>query len=250
MFAAVVLPENGQFSSSSYLVGYDLSLTRDYFEQRLNQHFPKTDAALLYDTWKSSSQVVSWVDRFFFRVNDFQFAPEACVYNGGFLTIDESFFSYPPLRGSGILSVQEYAKTVIADEEFGGITPMEVADNLDGLSEKTLSAIEKLRKMDPGNNEYQATLTDMESMSALGRYYADKIRGAAELAIFREDNSREQHHSMAVEHLTDAVSDWESYASIASAQSESQLLSRSSYLDWWKLLEDVKQEVETVRQMK
>ena len=56
--------------------------------------------------------------------------------------------------------------------------------------------------------------------------------------------------SYAVEHLENAVDEWESYARIASTQSNTQLLSRTNYLDWWSLLEDVKTEVETVRKMK
>jgi hypothetical protein len=139
---------------------------------------------------------------------------------------------------------------VVKGEEFSGMTPPEVADKLDRISAKTLEGVEKLRILDPGNKEYQATLTDMTSMAALGRYYADKIRGAAELAVYREDKNRTESHAKAVEHLSNAVAEWEEYASIASAQSKPQLLSRSGYLDWWKLLEDVKLEVETVRNEK
>ena len=51
-------------------------------------------------------------------------------------------------------------------------------------------------------------LMDMESMSYLGRYYADKIRGAADLAVYRTDKNRKEHHRRAVEHLTNAVSEW------------------------------------------
>ena len=79
-------------------LGYDLTLTRDYFEQRLAQRFPETDAAQLYDTWAAASQIVPQVNRFFFRVNDFQFSPEGCIYNGGFLSLDQ-FFEHPPLVG-------------------------------------------------------------------------------------------------------------------------------------------------------
>ncbi len=46
-------------------LGYDLTLTRDYFEQRLAQRFPTTDAALVYDTWQAASQIVPQVNRFF-----------------------------------------------------------------------------------------------------------------------------------------------------------------------------------------
>ncbi|NQT40454.1 MAG: hypothetical protein HQ581_23370, partial [Planctomycetes bacterium] len=104
-------------------LGYDLTLGRDYFEKRLAHRFPGTDVPLLFDTWKAASRIVPQVNKFFFRVNDYQFSPEGCVHSGGFLSLNH-FFEHPPLRGSGILSVQDYAKTVLADKPFDGITPM------------------------------------------------------------------------------------------------------------------------------
>jgi hypothetical protein len=95
--------------------------------------------------------------------------------------------------------------------------------------------------------ELAATLTDMESMAYLGRYYADKIRGAAELAVFRADKNRKQHRQRAVRHLTNAVEEWEAYARIATSQYKPQLFSRSHYMDWWRILEEVKKEAELAR---
>jgi len=227
-------------------LGYDLSLTRDYFEQRLAAHFPQAKAGLLYDSWAASSQMVPLVNRFFFRVNDFQFSPEACNYNKGFLPIDQ-FFEHPPLAGSGLLSVQDYAATINEGQAVNGLTPMQVADRLDALADKTLAGVMRLRNNAAGHKELQATLTDMEAMACLGRYYADKIRGAADLAVFRANKQQRVYHQKAVAHLSRAVAEWQAYAKIASAHYRPQLFSRTNYLDWWKLLEDVKQEVENVR---
>ena len=204
------------------------------------------NSELLYDTWSVASQIVPLVNHFFFRVNDFQFSPEACNYNQGFLPVDQ-FFEHPPLRGSGILSVQEYAAAILEDKSFGGITPMEVADNLDTKAKKTLQGIKKLSKKAGKNKELRATLTDAEAMAYLGRYYADKIRGAAELAVFRADSQRKINHRRAVDHLTNAVEEWETYTSVATKKYRPQLFSRTHYVDWWKLLDDVKQEVEAVK---
>jgi hypothetical protein len=227
-------------------LGYDLTLTRDFFEKRLAQRFPETDAAVLYDTWATASQIVPQVNRFFFRVNDFQFSPEGCIYNGGFLSLNQ-FFEHPPLRGSGILSVQDYAKAVLAGRPFGGITPMDVADKLDVLAMKSLEGAESLDSAARSGKELAATLTDIKAMAHLGRYYADKIRGAAQLAIFRADPSKQQHKERAIQHLSDAVRDWEAYAKVASSAYRPQLFSRTHYMDWWKILDDVKKEVERVR---
>jgi hypothetical protein len=227
-------------------LGYDLTLTRDYFEKRLKQRFPQVDAAFLYDTWAAASQIVPQVNNFFFRVNDFQFSPEGGVYDRGFLPV-EQFFQHPPLQGSGILSVQEYASSVIKEQGFDGITPMEVSENLDKLAEKALHGVKTLRRNSDTNKELAATLMDIESMAYLGGYYADKIRGAADLAIFRADPGRKEHHDRAVRHLVNAVKEWQAYSRVATSQYRPQLFSRTHYMDWEKLLKEVKKEVETVR---
>ena len=228
-------------------LGYDLTLTRDYFEQRLRQRFPQTAAARLYDTWAAASQIIHQINHFFFRVNDFQFSPEGCIHRGGFLTVD-AFFQHPPLRGSGMLSVQEYARAVLKGKDFDGITPLEVANTLDRMAERALAGTKTLSKAGTNpSKELGATLADIEALAYLGRYYADKIRGAAELAVYRADPKRKVRHEQAVRHLTDAVEEWESYTRVAAGQYRPQLFSRSHYMDWEELLEDVKKEVETVR---
>lgn len=227
-------------------LGYDLTLTRDYFEKRLAQRFPETDTALLFETWAAASQIVPQVNRFFFRVNDFQFSPEACIYNGGFLSLNQ-FFKHPPLQGSGILSVQDYATAVLAQDPFNGITPMEVANRLDGLAGRSLEGIKRLQSGGEPCKELAATLADIKAMAHLGRYYADKIRGAAQLAIYRADSSKGEHKQRAIQHLSDAVRHWQQYAKVASSAYRPQLLSRTQYLDWCKILDDVRNEVEMVR---
>ncbi|MCD6303587.1 MAG: hypothetical protein J7M21_01325, partial [Planctomycetes bacterium] len=227
-------------------LAYDLTLTRDYFEKRLARRFPTVDAALLYDTWATASRIIPQVNRFFFRVNDFQFAPEGCIFNRGFLDVNH-FFRYPPLPGSGILSVQQYASAVLKGVEPDGMTPMEVADKLDAMADAALAGVAKLRKSPSASKELAATLTDIEAMSFLGRYYADKIRGAAALAVFRADPKRKAAHERAVRHLTDAIDEWKAYARIAGAEYRPQLLSRTHYLDWDKLLADVKAERDKIR---
>ena len=127
-----------------------MTLTRDYFEARLRQRFPQVDSTLLYDTFQASSRIVPQVNRFFFRVNDYMISPEGCISNKGFLTVDDSFFMYPPLRGSEILSVQEYAAAVLAGMPFDGMTPMEVAENLDEYAKQTLDGVMTLRKQAGG----------------------------------------------------------------------------------------------------
>lgn len=227
-------------------LGYDLTLSRDFFEKRLQQRFPQAKPALLYDTWAAASQIIAKVNQFFFRVNDFQFSPEGCICSDGFLTVD-AFFRYPPLVGSGIMSVKDYASDAVKGQPLDGITPHQVADSLDALAAKAFSGAKTLRKTPGPNKELIATLVDIEAMAYLGRYYADKIRGAAELAVFRADQKHKDNHAAAVAHLTDAVKEWQSYTRIATSQYKPQLFSRTHYMDWDRILTEVRKEVETVR---
>ena len=227
-------------------LGYDPTLTRDHFEKRLAQRFPGENAGLIYDTWATASRIIPQVNRFFFRVNDFQFSPEACNYDEGFLPVDQ-FFEYPPLKGSGILSVQEYAAAIKADRDVDGMTPMDVATTLDRLAADTLAGVKALRASGgQSDEEFLATVADMEAIAYLGLYYADKIRGAAALAVFRADRKQKTYHERAVQYLTDAIKDWEAYGQVATRHYRPQLFSRTYYMDWERLLNDVKQEAQAV----
>ena len=135
---------------------------------------------------------------------------------------------------------------MLADKPFDGITPLEVARRLDEYAKQTLDGVKALRKQADGQEEMLSMLGDLEAMAYLGRYYADKIRGAAELAVYRLDSSKNQAHEKAIRHLKDAVSEWEAYAKAATSQYKPQLFSRTHYMDWWKILDDVKKELQTV----
>jgi hypothetical protein len=91
--------------------------------------------------------------------------------------------------------------------------------------------------------ELQETLNDIEAMAYLGRYYADKMRGAAKLAAFREDPRQRHYNQEAVAHLEDAVEEWKVYAAIVSSQYKPQLMARTHYMDWNRILAEVEEEV-------
>ena len=55
------------------------------------------------------------------------------------------------------------------------------------------------------------------------------------------------NHRRALAHFNQAVSDWEAYAQSATSQYNPQLFSRTHYMDWWKILEDVKKEALSVQ---
>jgi hypothetical protein len=91
-------------------------------------------------------------------------------------------------------------------------------------------------------------VNDIEAMAYLGRYYADKMRGAAKLAAFRVTTRQKQFSEDAVAHLEDALDEWKTYTGIVSSQYRTQLMQRTSYMDWERILEEVEKEINTVRQ--
>ena len=227
-------------------LAYNPELGRAYWEAVLEQRFPGVDGGLLYDAWAATSEVVPQVNTLCWKPNDNMIAPEGCMDNKGFLTIDRYYFDQDwnkSMPRSGFVSVKEWGEAVAAGKTPEGVSPFQVADALDGYADTALAALPALRKQADGNVELRETLNDIESMARLGRYYAAKTRGATKLALFREDIAQKRYNAEAVAHLKDAVEEWKAYAAIASKQYNPQLMARTSFMDWNRLLEDVKKEV-------
>jgi hypothetical protein len=91
--------------------------------------------------------------------------------------------------------------------------------------------------------EFRATVSDMQLMSLMGKYYAAKIRGATELALFRETRDP-AHQKRAVQHLELARQRWSQYKELASAQYRNPLwTNRVGLVDWQELSGEVANDV-------
>ncbi|MHC4702871.1 MAG: Ig-like domain-containing protein, partial [Planctomycetota bacterium] len=238
-------------------LAYNPELGRDYWQAVLKHRFGAVDARLLYDAWASTSEIIPQLNRSSWSPTDAAFSAEGCMERSGFLTVDAYYFDREPMVLTRIdnapdpqcISVTEWAKAFLAGKKLKGTTPLQVADNLDKYAATALAALPALRKNVGNNVELKETLNDIESMAYLGRHYADKIRGAAKLAVFREgDRQDKQFHDQAVAHLKDAVDEWKAYAAILSSQYKTSLLARTHFLDWNSTLKEVEKEVITVQQ--
>jgi hypothetical protein len=230
-------------------LAYNPLLGRDYWEASLEHRFPGIDAALLYDTWAATSEIIPHLNTICYKPNDNMVAPEGCINRYGFLTVDKYFFQdwNEPMYGSGWHSVMDWGKAAAAGKELEGVTPLVVADKMDAFAATALEALPALRENAGDNVELKETLNDIESMAFLGRYYADKLRGASKLAAFRADVNQKNFHKESVAHLEDAVEEWKAYTEIVSSQYKPQLMQRTHYMDWEKILVEVEKEVVTVQ---
>lgn len=226
-------------------LAFNPRIERNYWEAALSYRFPGVDSKLLYDTWAATSEIIPLINSSNWWPNDAQIAPEGCIdFTGGFLTVDKYYFRniWASQLGTGFQTVMDWGKAAVSGEKSKGISPLQVADDLDAYAATALAALPALRQAKSDNVELQETLNDIEGMAYLGRYYADKMRGAAKLAAFREDIRQNWYNAEAVGHLEDAVQEWKAYTAIATSQYKPQLLARTDYLDWSRILKEVEKE--------
>jgi hypothetical protein len=228
-------------------LGYDLNLKREFFEKVLLWRFPETRGLKLYDTWTTASKIIPLVNRFHWCNWDFMWAVEGCFdQRKGFHTVQD-FIKTKPMQESGLMSIPQYVEKHLAGEAMTGRTPIEVAEELRGYADKSLGQVVRIRRdVKEMSKELRHTLSDIEAMCYLGRYYCWKIRGAAELALFEKTKDTD-HKNMAVRHLHKARSDWENYTFVAGKMYRPQLLARTRVLDWEKLLEGAEKDLEIAR---
>lgn len=238
-------------------LAYNNKLGDDYWEAVLKHRFPSVDAGLLLHAWEAVSEVVPQLNRAVWAPTDGSFAAEGCRRTSGFLTLDDYYFERPAMVLNRIdnapdpqcITVTDWAKAKLAGKKLEGVTPLRVAENLDGYAEVAQTALPRLRAQMGDDVELQETLNDIDSMAYLGRYYADKMRGAAKLALYREGGRRDSNYlDQAVAHLRDAVQEWKAYAAVLTPQYKTQVGARANSMDWNGTLKDVEQEVETIRE--
>jgi hypothetical protein len=90
--------------------------------------------------------------------------------------------------------------------------------------------VAELRPKIKEDKELRLTLGDFEAFAHLGDYYADKILGAVDLALFDLGNALQRKDS-AVAHLKAACAHWKRYASVATAQYKPALYGRVGWVD-------------------
>lgn len=108
----------------------------------------------------------------------------------------------------------------------------------------------ELRPRQGANKELRWTLGDIEAFACLESYYAAKIEGACELALFDADAGAE-HQAAAVKHLEAALGHWRDYATVYTGQYRQPLLdNRVGIVDIPKLTEQAAADIELARAWK
>lgn len=195
-------------------LAYNPELSSGTFERLTTARFAGADVPKLTAAWAAASKTFPYITRFFWGDIDLKWFPEACRRKTGFYTV-RNFMEGGTMPGAGVLNIIDWRNCVLAQKQPEGVTPLEIASTLHSSASGALAALPELRRatVTPAASakEYAATLGDIEAMSHLGLYYAAKIRGACDLALFDKTGDSRQQAS-AVQHLEAALGHWKDYS--------------------------------------
>ena len=140
------------------------------------------------------------------------------------------FITLEPHKGTDNISIPDYVKSVTGGEKRAGTTPIQVSEQIHGHADKALAILSRLSH--GGDKELRLTLEDIRSIAYLGKYYAHKIRGATEVALYRQTQQTVQKDA-AIRELTQAAQYWRLYASTALGQYKNPLwTNRVGHVNW------------------
>ncbi|HEU4779160.1 MAG TPA: hypothetical protein VFS58_04680, partial [Steroidobacteraceae bacterium] len=235
-------------------LGYDPTLDNERIAELIGRRFPGIDSRKFLSAWQDASMVYPLVTGFHWADFDFQWYIEACRSRpgparttSGFHSV-ETFIDQRVHPGTDNIPIPAYVAGVIAGKIPAGTTPLQVADELDRRASRVIRTIAEINQSERSSTaEYRATLMDVTLMMNLGQYYAAKIRGATELALFRATRAPE-HQARAVAHLESAKTHWFRYTERSRGSYQNPLwTNRVGIVDWHELRAEVANDLTIAR---
>jgi len=229
-------------------LSYNTELDSSFFIRKLALRYPETDAQKLYDAWKVSSQIIPEVNCYHWNDWDYQWAVEACIdTRNGYHDINR-FIENPTLMKSGMLSPKDYAAVAAKGNTPEGISPYQVSADLRSYAEESLAIVAGMQK-DSNSSELKAVLDDISSMAHLGNYYAAKIEGAVELALYKETGNSKSKENAVVQ-TEKALEYWKQYAAIQDKNYKPQMLARTGNFDVNEIMVEVEKDINKAKSAK
>jgi hypothetical protein len=234
-------------------LGYDPTLEDARIAQLVGLRFPGVDGEKVLAAWQNASMIYPLVTGFHWADFDFQWYIEACRSRpgparttSGFHSV-ETFISQKVHPGTTNLTIPQYVAGIVNGTKPPGVTPPEVADLIEARADAAIAALPVFRQTPRTNQaEFVATFNDVRLMALLGKYYAAKIRGATELALYRATRDR-QHQELALRHLNAAADFWKSYVLRVSTVYGPYWTNRVGRVDWEELGREVLHDVDIAR---
>jgi hypothetical protein len=208
-------------------LAYDPTLPNGTFQDLLAARYPEVPSGSLYTGLSSVSKILPLVTRFYWGSLDFMWYPEASMSANGYEGV-QNFITpkYSPMdskedgQAQLLISVKEYVDGAAPN---GRLNPDAAAALLEQYATSGIQSVERLNP--GGNKDLSETLGDVKAMAWLGRYYAEKMRGAVDLYRYQKTNQAADL-DQARAHLRNASNHWREYAAQWSSQYLPQQLGR------------------------
>jgi len=233
-------------------LGYEPETSIDLLLGLLKHRFPEVSSKDLYTAWQAASEVIPMVNRFHWFSWDYLWWPEAGTSTGygnaieGYHDIND-FIDAPVMPSSGLITINDYVEAVLKKKQIEGTTPLQLAESLELAAQTAFKSTTDMN--DKGNAELAETIGDIHAMAYLGKYYAAKIRGAVELKFYMDSKDKKQK-DQAIEELENSLSNWRHYSDILDTQYHKMEISMHGIFDWDQLEEEIKADIEIVRNAK
>lgn len=233
-------------------LGYNPDLSDERFTQILQNRFPEVDAKLLFTAWEDASMIYPTTTGFHWGSLDFQWYIEACKStpgyaqnNTGFHDVNR-FINLPSHAKSGFQSIPDYVNLTIDEGNSDLKSPFEVAEKLHSYSDNALEIVEAMNAGE--DKELKVTLHDIKTIALLGKYYAFKISGSTQLALYRETKEK-KYQEEAIADLEKALQAWKDYVDAALQQNINPLwTNRVGYVDWVKITDWVADDIKIAKE--
>lgn len=233
-------------------LSFNPELPNERFRAILANRFPDVDADRLFSAWQNASMVYPTTTGFHWGSLDFQWYIEGCISHPRFAQNETGFHDVNRFINLGVhpksgnQSIPDYVNMTVADSTTTLTTPLQVSEKLHQYSNDAISDLKMLNS--GGNNELQYTLNDIESVSFLGKYYAHKIAGSTNLALYRKTKDK-QYQNKAVAELKSALDFWRKYVAKALDQNNNPLwTNRVGIVDWNKITYWVEDDIDLAKQ--
>ncbi len=242
-------------------LGYDPTFSNERVVDLLAQRYPSIPAKTLFNAWQDASMIYPLTTGFHWADFDFQWYIEACRSRpgpaqtaSGFHDVNR-FITLGTHPGTDNIAIPRYVEAVVTNRELDGTTPIEVANEIDKRANAALEQVKELEQpastregASAATTELSDTLRDIRAMALLGKYYASKIRGATQLALYRRIG-KVTYREQAIEQLSDAQEFWRAYTTLATSMYKNPIwTNRVGHVDWKELSAEVAKDVAIARE--
>jgi hypothetical protein len=233
-------------------LGYDPTFSNESIIKKLKHRYPEVDGEKLFTAWQEASMIYPTTTGFHWGPLDFQWYIEGCKSRPAYAQNETGFhdvnrfINLPTHPRSGFQSIPEYVEMQQKGGSTGLITPIQISEKLHAHSDKAIYILNAMGEVE--NPELNVTLHDIRTIARLGKYYAYKISGATNLAIYRATGETENQDA-AICDLELALEAWKDYTKTAMEQNINPLwTNRVGYVDWIQITDWVADDIEIARE--